>query len=296
MSLLEEAWEEALEGFVAHRERQVIYLNPKAAQLLGVNREKVLGRPLILALRDHRLEALALHGGERLLEVRDHLLLVRALPGRLYLLDQTEAQRRLKDLEEAAVTLAHELRTPLAGMGPLLEALTPRTRQEKEILDLLKAEVARLARLVEGLSPIRPGPRHPVALEEVWSRLEKLLAERLQGRRVEVHLPHALSTDPEALLQILLNLLDNALKYGQDPIRLLSRLEGDRLHLEVRDRGEALPEYEPLFLPGRRGSHLGPGQGLGLHLVRRLARALGGEAYARREGEENVFGVSLPLD
>ena len=135
MSLLEEAWEEALEGFVAHRERQVVYLNPKAAQLLGVNREKVLGRPLILALRDHRLEALALHGGERLLEVRDHLLLVRALPGRLYLLDQTEAQRRLKDLEEAAVTLAHELRTPLAGMGPLLEALTPRT-VDQHILQL----------------------------------------------------------------------------------------------------------------------------------------------------------------
>jgi len=293
---LEEAWEEAREGLLLHQDRQVVYLNPKAAQLLGVNREKVVGRPLLLALRDHRLEALALHGGERLLEVRDHLLLVRALPGRLYLLDQTEAQRRLKDLEEAAVTLAHELRTPLAGMGPLLEALTPRTRQEKEVLDLLKAEVARLARLVEGLSPIRPGPRRPVALEEVWFRLEKLLAERLKGRRVEVHLPYALSTDPEALLQILLNLLDNALKYGQDPIRLLSRLEGDRLHLEVRDRGEALPEYEPLFLPGRRGSHLEPGQGLGLHLVRRLARALGGEAYARREGEENVFGVSLPVD
>ncbi|MGC8877425.1 sensor histidine kinase [Thermus sp.] len=299
-----QAWEEALEGLVLHENRQVVYLNPKAAELLGVNREKVMGRPLLLALRDHRLEALALHGGERLLEVRDRLLWARALPGRLYLLDETEGQRRLQALEEATQTLAHELRTPLSGMGPLLEALTPKTPQEREVLALLKAEVARLARLVEALSPIRPGPKRPVALAELWPRLEGLLQERLKGRVVEVSLPHALTTDPESLLQILLNLLDNALKYGQDPIRLLSREEagGDPLgpfrwvYVEVRDAGPTLSEYEALFLPGRRGKVEVGGQGLGLYLVRRLARALGGEAYAGREGEANVFGVRLPLD
>ncbi len=186
---LAHAWEEALEGLVLHENRQVVYLNPKAAQLLGVNREKVVGRPLLLALRDHRLEALALHGGERLLEVRGLWLRARALPGRLYLLDETEGQRRLQALEEATQTLAHELRTPLSGMGPLLEVLTPKTPQEKEVLALLKAEVARLARLVEALSPIRPGPKRPVALAELWPRLEGLLQERLKGRAVEVSLP-----------------------------------------------------------------------------------------------------------
>jgi len=290
------AWEEALEGLVLHRERQVVYLNPKAEELLQVRREKVVGRPLLLALRDHRLEALALHGGERHLEVRGRLLKAKALPGRLYLLDETEVKGRLEALEEATLTLAHELRTPLAGMGPLLEALTPRTKQEKEVLDLLKGEVARLARLAQSLSFTQPGPKRTFPLQELWPRLERLLQEKLQGRRVEVHLPHTAHTDPDALFQILLNLLENALKYGQDPIRLLSHLEADRLHLEVRDAGPPLPDYETLFLPGRRGFQGGLGQGLGLYLVRRLARGLGGEAYARREGEENVFGVHLPLD
>ncbi len=223
-------------------------------------------------------------------------LRARALPGRLYLLDETEGQRRLQALEEATQTLAHELRTPLSGMGPLLEVLTPKTPQEKEVLALLKAEVARLARLVEALSPIRPGPKRPVALAELWPRLEGLLQERLKGRAVEVSLPHTLTTHPESLLQILLNLLDNALKYGQDPIRLLSREEEGKVYIEVQDAGPPLPEYEALFLPGRRGKVGVGGQGLGLYLVRRLARALGGEAYARREGEANVFGVRLPLD
>lgn len=294
--LLAEAWEEALEGLVLHRDRQVLYLNPKAEELLEVSRNKVVGRPLLLALRDHRLEALALHGGERTLEVRSRTLRVRALPGRLYLLDETEVHRRLMALEEATQALAHELRTPLAGMGPLLEALTPRTSQEREVLDLLKGEVARLSRLVRDLSLTQPGPRRTFLLEELWPRLEKLLGERLKGRRVEVSLPHTLHTDPEALFQILLNLLDNALKYGRDPIRLLSREEGGRLFVEVRDQGPGLPDYQALFLPRHRGFQGGAGQGLGLYLVRRIAQGLGGEAYAQREGAENVFGVRLPLN
>ncbi|MDM7323945.1 MAG: ATP-binding protein [Thermus sp.] len=293
--LLEDAWEEALEGLVLHRERQVLYLNPKAAELLEVKREKVVGRPLLLALRDHRLEALALHGGERVLTVRNRTLRAKALPGRLYLLDETDLQRRLEALEEATQALAHELRTPLAGMGPLLEVLTPKTREEKEVLDLLKGEVARLSRLVRDLSLTQPGPKRTFPLEELWARLERLLGDRLRGRRVEVHLPHTAHTDPEGLFQILLNLLDNALKYGQDPIRLVSREEGGRLWVEVRDGGPELPDYEALFLPRHRGFQGGAGQGLGLYLVRRIAQGLGGEAYARREGEENVFGVAFPL-
>jgi len=180
-------------------------------------------------------------------------------------------------------------------MAVLLRALAPKDPREAQVLDLLKKEVARLTRLVESLAHLRPGRREAFALEDLWLRLSALMQDRLRGRRVEVALGHRVEADPEALLQILLNLLDNALKYGQDPIRLLSRVRGGRLYLEVRDRGAPLPDYEGLFQPGRRGGE-GSGQGLGLYLVRRLAQGLGGGAYALREGEENVFGVWLPVD
>jgi len=139
------------------------------------------------------------------------------------------------------------------------------------------------------------------ALEDLpWPRVSprgvRRFEEKIRERQVEVHLPHTAHTDPEALFQILLNLLDNALKYGQDPIRLLSREEGGRLLLEVRDHGPELPDYELLFLPRHRGFQGGAGQGLGLYLVRRIAQGLGGEAYALRDGAENVFGVALPLN
>ena len=207
-------WEEAREGLVVHRDRQVVYLNPAAAELLAVDREKVRGLPLILALRDHRLEALALEGGEAVLEVRGRVLSARARPGLLYLLDVTEARRRGLEAEEAGALLAHEFRTPLAGMAVLLRALAPKDPREAQVLDLLKKEVARLTRLVESLAHLRPGRREAFALEDLWLRLSALMQDRLRGRRVEVALgreararlsaPPVLHT-PEARLKALVH-------------------------------------------------------------------------------------------
>jgi signal transduction histidine kinase len=289
-------WEEAREGLLVHEDRRVVYLNPKAAQLLGVEREKVLGKPLLLALRDHRLEALALFGGERVLEVRGRWLSARALPGALYLLDETEERARRLGLEEAAQVLAHEFRTPLAGILSLLEALTPRGPEEEAVLAHLKAEARRLARLVEDLSLEGRRPGRVFDLEELWPRLQALLRERLQGRAVLYEAKGEVRADPDAVFQVLLNLLDNALKYGQDPVRVVSFREEGRLHLEVRDQGPPLEAYEPLFLPGHRGFQGGLGRGLGLYLVRRLSGTWGGGAYALRREGENAFGVYFPLD
>jgi PAS domain-containing protein len=72
--LLQMAWEVAREGVVVHAEGRVVYLNPVAAQLLEVERDKVLGRSLLLALRDHKLEALCRVGGEATLETRNRTL------------------------------------------------------------------------------------------------------------------------------------------------------------------------------------------------------------------------------
>lgn len=297
-----ELWEEAREGLLVHEDRKVVYLNPKAAELLQVEREKVLGKPLLLALRDHRLEALALFGGERTLEVRGRWLSVKALPGALYLLDETRVRTKEEALEEAAQVLAHEFRTPLAGILSLLEALTPKGKEEETVLAHIKAEALRLARLSEDLSLEGPRPGRIFNLEELWPRLQTLLRERLKGRVVLYEAKGEVRADPDAVFQALLNLLDNALKYGKDPIRVVGFQEGGRLHLEVRDQGPPLfpsrdPEaYEPFFLPGHRGFQGGLGRGLGLYLVRRLSQSWGGGAYGLRREGENAFGVYFPLD
>ncbi|RDI96765.1 PAS domain-containing protein [Meiothermus sp. QL-1] len=302
-TLLHNAWEAAREGVLLFQENRVVYLNPVAAHLLGVEREKVVGRPLLLALRDHKLEALCRVGGEATVESRGRTLWIKARPGILLLWDQTEEKNRLEALEESSRVLAHEFRTPVAGMLSLLEALQGGLRGEEaeEALQLLYQETQRLRRLVEDLPLTKhPGLERTFALEELQGRLERFLAPLLAEKSAWIRwqTPHTVRANPDAVYQALLNLLDNALKYGSGrEIQVVSEETAEGIRLEVRNEGEPLKEFERLFQPGQRGVHAANvrGTGLGLALVRRLAASWGGQAYGRPLEGGNAFGFTFPL-
>ncbi len=301
-ALLQEAWEVAREGVVLFAEDRVLYLNPVAAQLLGVEREKVLGRPLLLALRDHKLEALCRIGGESTLETRHRILRAKARPGILLLWDQTEEKNRVEALEESSRVLAHEFRTPVAGMLSLLEALQSGLEgaEAQEALQMLYQETQRLKRLVEDL-PLtrRPSQERTFALEELQGRLERFLAPQLAAKSAWIRwqIPHTIRANPDAVYQALLNLLDNALKYGSgSEVAVVSGEDANGVWLEVRNQGQPLEDFEKLFQAGQRGLHAANvrGTGLGLALVRRLAVGWGGSAYGRALEKGNAFGLTFP--
>lgn len=300
--LLEIAWEAAREGLLVFSEERVVYLNPVAARLLGIEREKVLGRPLLLALRDHKLEALCRLGGEATVEARGRTLWAKAVEGVLLLWDQTEEHTRVEALEASSRVLAHEFRTPVAGMLSLLEALQSGLSgsERDEALALLYQETHRLKRLVEDLPLNRlPSQERTFALEELQTRLERFLSPLLAERSAWIHweIPHTVRANPDAVYQALLNLLDNALKYGPGgEVRVISGETRDGVWLEVRDGGPPLSDFERLFQAGQRGMHAANvrGTGLGLALVRRLASAWGGEAYGRPTEQGNAFGLTFP--
>lgn len=304
LKALERAWEQAREGVVLHVEERVTYLNPEAARLLEVARERVLGRPLMLALRDHRLERLCREGGQARLELRGRYLWAKAVPGALLLLDQTAELQRLEALEESSRVLAHEFRTPVAGMLSLIEALQQglTKEQEQEALGLILQEAQRLRRLVEDLPLNRlPGQERTFAFEELRPRLERFLAPQLAERSAWItwKIPHTVRANPDAVYQALLNLLDNALKYGPGgEVIVESGQDEQGVWLEVRDFGTPLGDYEPLFQPGKRGYHAASvrGSGLGLALVRRLAAGWSGQAYGKAWEGGNAFGLRFPYD
>jgi len=299
---LKDAWEAAREGVLVFAEDRVLYLNPVAAELLGVEREKVLGRPLLLTLRDHKLEALCRIGGESTVETRNRTLWAKAVPGILLLWDQTEESSRVEALEESSRVLAHEFRTPVAGMLSLLEALQSGLKgaDAREALQMLYQETQRLRRLVEDL-PLtrRPSQDRTFALEELQSRLERFLAPQLAEKSawIQWQTPHTIRANPDAVYQALLNLLENALKYGSGcEIVVLSGQDANGVWLEVRNQGQPLEEFEKLFQAGQRGMHAANvrGTGLGLALVRRLADGWGGTAYGRALENGNAFGLTFP--
>ena len=288
-----EAWEASEEGVVLFDGERVRYLNPAAARLLDADARHAAGRPAAFVLRHHRLLELWRSGGAAVLTLHGRRVAVRAEGEALFLRDETEAARTREALEQERRMLAHEFRTPVAGLASLLEMLAaePEPGEAREALELMRAEVERLARLLRGQGGERARPWRPEALR---ARLERFMP---QARGVRWQADHPLDVDPDRVYQVLVNLVDNALRYGRPPVSVRTRpLEGGGVRLEVVDAGEELDDYERLFQPGRRGVHAAGvrGSGLGLALVRRLARSWGGEAYGRRLEEGNAFGVTVP--
>ena len=216
---------------------------------------------------------------------------------------------RLKDAFLASVS--HDIRTPLTTIRALAHELT---ESGDERAHTIVEEADRLNRLVADLldlSSINAGALHLrseiVAAEDViGAALQRLSgvpgADRIQvslgnGDRIAVG-----RFDLRHVLRILVNLLENALKYSPStsPVRLQVRTDGERLTLAVLDRGPGVPSgeadriFEPFFR--RRGAPPdSPGTGLGLAIARQLARAQGGEVeYEPRQGGGSVFLLHLP--
>jgi signal transduction histidine kinase len=201
---------------------------------------------------------------------------------------QAAEQERLALLGELAATLAHEIRNPLTGMRSLTQRLagpdvdeSRRTRYAGVILD----EIGRLDRIVGNLldlsrrTALRDTGHATTPLDPLFGDLVLLVSGR--ARRAHVTIEHdanglSVAAPRDALAQSLLNLLINAVAHsphgGRVSIVALP-LAGDRIELRVTDGGPGVPEDERqrIFEPFHSQ---GLGAGLGLAVVRRLAREL----------------------
>ena len=216
-------------------------------------------------------------------------------------------------------TVSHELKTPLASMRLLVDTLLDddsdlQTRHD--YLQLIAQENLRLSRLVDNFlaySRLEQGryrfDRRPVTAHELVDATVAAVAERFDSEGVdfEVDLPDSLPTieaDPEALVTVLLNLLDNAFKYGGDDgqrIDLRAFAERDQLCFGVRDDGvgmssrEVAKIFDRFYQVDQSLSRTASGCGLGLSIVRRIVDAHGGSIEVdSRPGEGSTFTVRLP--
>jgi two-component system sensor histidine kinase KdpD len=140
--------------------------------------------------------------------------------------------------------------------------------------------------------------------EEVVGSALTRLDRRLQGRDVRVRLPPDLplvAFDPVLVELTLTNLLENAAKYGADPIEINVTPSRNELVVEVADRGPGIPAGEEarVFEKFHRAVRDGTaeGAGLGLAISRAVVAAHGGRIWAQnREGGGASFRFSLPIE
>lgn len=213
-------------------------------------------------------------------------------------------------------SVSHDLRTPLAtitgAVSTILEngvRLDETTR--RELLESARDEAERLNRLVQNLLEMTRLESGALQLRKEWHPLEEVigaalsrLGKRLGGRRVTTRVPPNLplvAIDDVLIEQVLVNLLDNALKYTPpgSPIDILATATDRAVTVEVADRGPGLPagEEDKVFEKFHRGRPSGDrGAGLGLAICRGIVQAHGGRIWAQNlPGAGVAFLFTLPL-
>ena len=215
---------------------------------------------------------------------------------------------------------SHELRTPLAVLRGETEVALGKTRtveEYQESLTLIQEEAERLSRIVEDLFILARQPiqsptaliKEPVSLTEVvkdCARAAQVLATR-KGVRLKLEndsTPIALNADEELIKRMILNLLDNAVKYTPEggEISLALEKHNGSAEIVVRDTGIGLSQtdqqrvFDRFYRVDKARSRALGGAGLGLSIVRSIVEAHGGNITidsTPRHGSS--FTVSLPL-
>ena len=227
---------------------------------------------------------------------------------------------RLERLEivrqEFLANVSHELRTPLtsilASAETLEAAINGNSGSEQKFLSIIHKNAARMHRLINDLlelgaienvtvevEPVRLFP----LVEDVVNSLSVAATERKVSLQNSVATDVEISADPHRLVQMLTNLVDNAIKFNREDGKVtIDHNRDDYVDIvRVTDTGEGIPAqhldrlFERFYRVDRARSRNLGGTGLGLAIVKHLARAHGGEvSVTSRSGEGSEFMIRLP--
>jgi len=330
-----------VEGVIAVDGRgAVLLMNERARAILGLGTTRFEGRLFLEVVRNadlHDLLQAVRAAGEqgvasrelRIAGPTDRRLQVNAVPLRLagdgpgvvmVMHDVTELRRLEQVRTEFVANVSHELRTPLTSIHGYLETLLGGALEEPEnarrFLEIVFRHTERLGRLLDDLTDLSNIELGRVALrierlplDDVVESVLTIIAPKAAAGRVALasELPSglpAVRADRDRLAQILINLVDNAVKFTPEGGRVTVRagaVADDRVEVTVADTGVGIPPADLPRITERfyrvdkaRSRELG-GTGLGLAIVKHLVLAHGGEvAIQSAPGRGTTVSVTLP--
>ena len=217
-------------------------------------------------------------------------------------------ETRLRELEqtrrEFVSNVSHELRTPLSSINLMIETILS-TENDDEALDMflprIKQEVDRMVQLVADLLDLSRAEsgglrlrREQVDLGSVSANILKTFEQRAEQQGVALHFEREsahLDGDPDRLAQVLINLIDNAMRHtpagGSVTVEVFPA--GNSATLVVRDTGVGIPYndlphiFERFYVVDRSRARGSTGTGLGLSIVKQIVEAHGGTIEADSE-------------
>ena len=314
---------------------EVIMVNSTALKLLGLRDTKVLGKKISRIIPGHSLLHLLedsqfnreVHGP--LEEMPDDrsvdahitpLFSEKDIPiGMVVILNDVTEFHRLDQMKTQFVSnVSHELRTPLASIKGLAELLIDGALKEdcaEDFLDSINREVDRLTRLVKDLldlSKMESGmvkmEKHPVNMENLIVQVLKRLTPQAKKKNLiivaDMKCKKPAFANMDRVQQVLINLVDNAMRYTPRDNKIFVRLldKGDHCKVEVEDTGPGIsPEnlervFERFFRADRARARHGGGFGLGLAICRQIIDNLNGTIGVHSEPPNGTtFYFTLPL-
>jgi two-component system phosphate regulon sensor histidine kinase PhoR len=325
----------------------VLQVNPALERMFGVSRAEARGRPCAELFRHQQLNDLVAailgsrtnHEDEIVLPLTGRCLHIEgSVAGGereneacvvLVFHDVTELRRLEKIRKDFVANVSHELRTPLTSIKGYVEALLDGAKNDPvsstKFLDIILKQSDRLNLILEDLlelSKIESGSvlfkEEPIDLRPIIDRtlsMMKPIADKNSHRlvaAVEPTLP-SIAGDEGRLVQVLTNLLDNAIKYtpAGGTITVGARLvpetgigegTGRSIELSVADTGIGIPEpdrprvFERFYRVDKARSRELGGTGLGLAIVKHIVEAHGGQVWVEANRPQgSCFVVRLPV-
>jgi len=232
--------------------------------------------------------------------------------------EQAQLLQATERLERALLnSISHDLRTPLSSITGALSSLREEGNSlgmgsRRELMDLAWEEAGRMNRFISNLLDItrlEAGAlkikREPYDVQDLLGSCLASLEPRLKAKQLKINLPPNLPLipmDSVLLAQVLINLLDNALKYSplDGTIEVSAQIRENRLEIEVADQGPGIPEehltqvFNKFFRLSRTEEV--SGTGLGLAISKGIIEAHGGKIWAEnRPGGGSKIVFTLPL-
>lgn len=314
--------ENIADGIVAlDRDGNVVLWNRAAEHMTGVPPAEALGRSpqqvLGRTLTGAPLVRIARGGGEIWLSVTEAVMRDPAaqVAGRIYAFRDVSADRSVEELKSQFVSsVSHELRGPLTSIYGFAETLLREDilfgeEERRVFLGYISSESSRLTTIVDQLlnvAKLDAGDLHvhllptdvrPLVAEVVTSAEESVEHSFVLELPTE---PLAAEADADKLRQVLVHLVDNAVKYSPDGgrVTVAARRKSDTVEFQVADEGVGIPvaEHDRIFRKFYRADQERGGTGLGLYLAQSLVTAMGGRIRVESsEGEGSRFAFELPM-
>jgi two-component system phosphate regulon sensor histidine kinase PhoR len=330
------------DGVIAlDRDGRVLLINPVVEEIFDLREEACLGKKILGVIRNYDLERLLSRTLESQNSTSEEIKILgagseprffrlQATPLKgchgetggvvVVLRDITERKKLEQMRTEFVANVSHELRTPLTSIKGFLETLLDGAIDDpgasRHFLEIISQETERLTRLVDELLNLSKIEERRVVhrwqrvnLADIISRVVSLFRPRAGEKSLTLSLEvprdlPAVYGDPDMLAQVLINLLDNAVKYTppRGSITIRAMVRGDQLRVEVEDTGigipaESLPRvFERFYRVDKARSRELGGYGIGLAIVKHIIRAHGGKIDVQSTpGKGSLFFFTLPL-